>query len=98
MASGNKIYSSSRNSDITQVCYWFPSRYVSPFSFQISQLGKELYTATSECFFVTINGDGIRQSLKGVEAHSKVLSIKAMHGRILGDFMKPSLISVDDVM
>ena len=29
--------------------------------FQICQLGKELYTARSECFFSAMNGEGIRQ-------------------------------------
>ena len=33
------------------------------------------------------------KGLRGVEAHSKVLNIKAMNDRISVDFLKPSLIS-----
>ena len=33
------------------------------------------------------------KGLKGVKAHSKVLSKKAVHGRIPMDFPKPSLVS-----
>ena len=88
IASGNNIYNNSRNSYFTQVRYWCPFQYAPPFSNQ---------SAWQASVSFSINGDGKRQKgLKGVEAHSKVLCIKARHGRIPGDFLKPSLISQID--
>ena len=38
----------------------------------------------------------MKKGLKGVTGHSIVLAIKAMHGGISGDFLKPSPISQID--
>ena len=57
--------------------------------FQISLFNKHLYAAQKSVFFAINTSKG----LIGVKSHLKVLSIKAMQGRIPGDFLKPLLIS-----